>query len=92
MRNDKRKARRRIIHHTASILLEAEQTLPCSILDVSDTGARLESTRPDAVPDRFGLLLSENGQPRRLCRVVWRDGRQIGVTFENRPPSAERFT
>jgi len=91
MRQDKRRARRRVIHHTASILLEAEQVLPCSILDVSDTGARLESARPDAIPDRFGLLLSDNGQPRRDCRVIWRDGRKIGVTFENRSPATERF-
>lgn len=91
MRSDKRKSRRRIIHHTASILLGADQVLPCSILDVSDVGARLESTEPDAVPDRFGLILSGNGRPRRECRVVWRDGQRIGVTFENRPPPAERF-
>jgi methyl-accepting chemotaxis protein len=90
MRQDKRKARRRIIHHTASILLESDQVLTCSILDVSESGARLESEQPDALPDRFGILLSNNGQPRRDCRVIWRDGRQIGVTFENRQP-AERF-
>jgi len=91
MRRDKRKARRRTIHHTASIVLEADQLLPCSILDVSDSGARLESKRPDAVPDRFGLLLSDNGAPRRDCRVIWREGQQVGVTFENRAPLAERL-
>ncbi len=91
MRRDKRKSRRRIIHHTASILLEADQILPCSILDVSDTGARLEPAKPDSVPDYFGLLLSENGLPRRECRVVWREGPQIGVIFEKRPSLAERF-
>ena len=91
MKREKRKARRQTIHHTASILLEANQVLPCAILDVSDTGARLEAKQPDAVPDRFDLLLSQNGAPRRDCRVVWRDGKQVGVTFENRAPLAERL-
>lgn len=91
MRPEKRKDRRRTLHHTASILLGADQVLPCAILDVSDSGARLAPQEPEAVPDRFDLLLSGNGTPRRDCRVIWRDGGQVGVTFENRPPLAERL-
>lgn len=62
----------------------------CSIVDVSDTGARIETPQADAVPDRFDLILADNGKPRRDCRVVWRDGTLIGVTFENRPPLSTR--
>lgn len=91
MTREKRKARRRTIHHTASILLEADQVLSCTLLDVSDSGARLQPERPDAVPDRFELLLSENGAPRRECRVIWREGKQVGVSFENRAPLTERL-
>jgi hypothetical protein len=56
--------------------------LPCSMSDVSHTGARIDVDAGDEVPDRFVLLLSESGQPRRLCRVVWRSETQIGVHFE----------
>ncbi len=91
MKREKRKARRRTIHHTASILLGVDQVVTCAILDVSDSGARLEPTEPGAVPGRFKLLLSGNGTPHRDCRVIWREGNQIGVTFENRPPLADRL-
>jgi len=92
MRQEKRKDRRRIMHFTASIVLGAREGLSCAILDVSDTGARLELETPAAVPDRFPLVLSGNGTPHRDCRVIWRDGKRVGVTFENRPPLAERLT
>jgi hypothetical protein len=91
MRQEKRKDRRRTMHYTASIVLGDNGGLPCAILDVSDSGARLELEVPAAVPDRFQLVLSGNGTPRRDCRVIWRDGKLVGVTFENRPPLAERL-
>ncbi|MFA6266503.1 MAG: PilZ domain-containing protein [Pseudolabrys sp.] len=90
MRNDKRKARRRVIHHTAAIALEGDRLLSCSLLDVSDTGARIEADGIDVIPDRFELLLTGNGKPRRECRVVWRQENSLGVTFENRPTFTER--
>jgi hypothetical protein len=42
------------------------------------------------LPDRFTLLLSGNGSPRRNCRVVWRQPTQIGVDFGRRLPADER--
>lgn len=80
------------MHYTASIVAGADGRLSCAILDVSDSGARLELETPAEVPDRFHLVLSGNGTPHRACRVIWRDGKQVGVTFENRPPLAERLT
>ncbi|HWK95333.1 MAG TPA: PilZ domain-containing protein [Pseudolabrys sp.] len=91
MKQEKRKDRRQTLHHTASIVLGPDRVVSCAILDVSDSGARLEPEGSDAVPDRFNLVLSGNGTPRRHCRVIWREGKQIGVTFENRPPLAERL-
>jgi hypothetical protein len=38
------------------------------------------------------LLLSGNGAARRACRVVWRQRKQIGVTFELPLPATERAT
>jgi hypothetical protein len=34
------------------------------------------------LPNRFVLLLTETGQPRRHCRIVWRDGLIVGVEFQ----------
>jgi hypothetical protein len=37
----------------------------------------------NALPERFILLLSRNGPTRRRCRVVWRNGVNLGVEFSN---------
>ena len=79
---EKRGAKRQPLHLAATIALDSDQGLPCSVHDVSETGARIETSRPDAVPDRFTLLLTPHGFPRRPCRVVWRRGRFLGVTFD----------
>ena len=39
----------------------------CIMLDVSATGARLKLDTPDPLPKKFVLLLSHNGDLRRLC-------------------------
>ncbi len=55
--------------------------IPCVLWDVSDTGARLAAPRSNALPAAFNLLFTNDGKTKRQCRVVWRNGRQVGVTF-----------
>lgn len=56
----------------------------CALADASDTGARLEVDNPDALPERFELLLANRDTaPRRRCHVVWRNDQYIGVNFEH---------
>ena len=50
------------------------------ITDISKQGARLFADGVE-VPDRFHLLISGDVGSRRECRVVWRLGGEIGVTF-----------
>ena len=53
----------------------------CMITDISESGARLFADGIE-MPDTFALLISgENRGDRRQCRVVWRLGGEIGVTF-----------
>lgn len=68
----------------AWLALDSDTLHVCALSDISETGARLDVDKPDAVPDRFVLLLSDSGSVRRRCRVVWRKAQQIGVTFEGR--------
>src|SRR5690348_7934726 len=49
----------------------------CMVSNVSDGGARIEFPRARRLPDRFFLKVGEAGTP-RLCRMVWRQGRQFG--------------
>ncbi len=80
--NDKRKSRRKPIGYCAWIHLDAPKRRDCVLVDISESGARLDVDAPNEVPDRFVLLLSKNGYPRRLCRTVWRTSNQVGVKFE----------
>lgn len=81
--SDLRRKQRRLFHHAARIVTGKDATpVPCCLADVSDSGARLSVEEGvESLPDSFVLLLTESGVPRRYCRVVWRTGSMIGVTF-----------
>jgi hypothetical protein len=55
----------------------------CTLMDVSDTGARLmvESSIKGLSLKEFFLLLSSPGLAYRRCQLAWVNGDQIGVTF-----------
>ncbi len=78
----KRAAVRRNIHKAGSIIVGSHAVI-CTVHNLSATGAALSVKRPSDLPDAFVLIL-EMEHRRRPCRVVWRRGNQIGVTFEHR--------
>jgi hypothetical protein len=55
----------------------------CTLIDVSQTGARLEieGTLEGLDLKEFFLLLSSTGLAYRRCRLVRVDGEQIGIEF-----------
>ena len=82
MLRDKRRAPRKSIRHNGWIATSgATAPIGCTVSDISDTGARLDVSEPDQLPEKFMLLLSRNATPRRSCRVIWRGRTQIGVAF-----------
>ncbi len=89
---DKRKSRRRPMRYTAWVELNPRDLHGCVLSDISDTGARIDVEDSKTVPDQFLLLLSGNAKAKRICRVVWRKPRQVGVKFERRLPAGERAT
>jgi hypothetical protein len=90
MLNDKRKSARRSMRYTAWVALPNKKFHGCSLSDMSETGARIDIDDSEIVPDRFPLFLSSNGKARRVCTVVWRKPKQIGVTFATRLAAADR--
>jgi hypothetical protein len=52
----------------------------CTVRNLSDKGASLETASPFGIPDRFNLRLASDGT-RKACRVVWRRGQRLGVVF-----------
>jgi hypothetical protein len=90
MMNEKRGAQRRTLRHTSWILAGPNQSYPCTLSDISDSGGRIDVEDADKVPDRFFLLLSERGTVRRTCRVIWRKPDKLGVKFERPAPAPKK--
>jgi len=55
--------------------------LSCTLVDISESGAKLSIEDADQIPDRFSLRLSRYGHPCFSCRTVWRNANTLGVTF-----------
>ena len=85
MIEERRRDRRFVINRIAKYQADSG-ALPrdCMITDISKQGARLFADGSE-VPDQFLLMISGEGEgekgSRRECRVVWRLGGEIGVTF-----------
>lgn len=54
---------------------------PCTVLDLSDSGAKIEIREPPPVHTRLSLALSRDVRSGRPCEVIWQRGRSIGVRF-----------
>jgi hypothetical protein len=54
--------------------------IPCTVRNISSSGAAIEVTSPLWFPDRFTLVVPSE-QLRRACHIIWRRERCIGVKF-----------
>jgi hypothetical protein len=59
-------------------------SIPCKLLDLSSTGARLSSER--TLPDAFYVMFGP--EVKRWCSVMWRRRDQVGVKFVTEPVQA----
>ena len=91
MLKELRKARRRPMRYAAWIALKPGELHGCALSDISETGARIDVEDSKKIPNRFMLFLSRGGAARRMCNVVWRKPKQIGVTFATRLIAADRI-
>jgi PilZ domain len=77
-----RRHRRRTFEATASVSFgDGSPPRPCWILDISDSGARLNIGTQRDVPDFFVLRVTSTDAVRRPCKLVWRKGSEVGVRF-----------
>lgn len=88
MKGELRKAARVRFDHSHPVNLmgvDGTWRRSCVLLDVSESGAKLEiEGSPDVLRAReFFLLLSSTGLAFRRCELVWVDGTQVGVKFTN---------
>ena len=59
----------------------AGRDLPCTVNDLTRSGAGLSVGSTFGVPQVFQLAIDGESSPRH-CRVVWVDGKKLGVAFE----------
>jgi len=78
---EKRIAKRRSVRYAAWLMQPDGALVQCMFSDISETGARIAMQDPAQAPETFVLALSANGAVRRFCRVMWRNGDEIGVQF-----------
>jgi len=75
----KREARRHR-YQWAWVTLEGNATVhDCRVLDVSQNGAKVVTDMAAEIGTRIGLALVPH-RP-RLCEIVWRRGRTLGIKF-----------
>jgi hypothetical protein len=65
------------------------QPRECTVVDVSDGGARIMVSSPIDLPREFWLLFTRDGKRRRRCRIAWQSDGQIGVAYLGPPQSDE---
>ena len=77
-----RKWRRRDISTQGMIYgANGKAVMPCSLRNVSETGAKLELNQEILLPRSFLLALTPDGNVRRLCEPVWQRATVAGVRF-----------
>ncbi len=54
--------------------------VPCTIRNLSETGACLEVQTTYGIPATFELVMSD--ERRKTCKVMWLDGAKLGVEFQ----------
>ena len=62
----------------AVVNLYSGRLLPCTVLNLSETGAKLGLTRETVLPKEFELSIPARNVSWRV-RVVWQQDRELGV-------------
>jgi hypothetical protein len=82
MVKEKRRSKRYAVLHGARLTEpDGAELGSCRIINISQTGARLQTTLAPTLPEHFILVLSHTGGLRRQCAVVWRSDTAVGVEF-----------
>jgi len=90
---ERRKHPREDVDHACWLRTDNSTHLaPARISNFSKGGARISYVAHIQIPDKFDLLMTEDGKVGRRCRVAWRSDKEFGVEFvahATLPPAAE---
>ena len=62
----------------------------CTLIDLSEKGARLVIGDISHLTDHFCLYLTRVGHVPQRCRILWRRDHQVGVEFDGHEASAHK--
>ena len=65
------------------IIPNSDKAIDCTVLDISETGARIELNGSETLPRKFNLFVPET-HTLFECLAFRRTGKQVGLVFENR--------
>jgi hypothetical protein len=88
MAKEKRIAPRRRVLKAGSINFDGE-AIPCTVRNLSTTGAALDVEPLLCIPDRFNLFV-ESEKLNQPCHVAWREERRVGVVFDRGRGSSQK--
>ena len=57
-----------------------KHAVPCTVHNLSDTGAKLQVQTTEGLPSEFVFSMLE--RPPRECEVVWRNEAKLGIRFK----------
>ena len=78
----KKRELRKSVQQSAWIVLEGGfAARPCTVIDLSDSGAKIRVDDPSSVNSRLKLSFSRDGRKGRTCEVAWRRGNTLGLKF-----------
>jgi hypothetical protein len=76
-----RAARRHRVLKAGLVEFSGGGAIRCAVKNLSASGAALEFESALDIPDRLTLLIPP--EPiKRQCRIVWRNQKRLGVSFE----------
>ena len=85
----RRKSPRQKVSTPAMIYdVDGNCVMPCTVRDISATGAGLKLSQDMPLPQSFFLALTRDGNVRRLCEPVWQLSVVAGVRFREGSVSA----
>jgi len=80
----KRRVSTRITVRWKALLVcdDAKPSRECTFCDISETGATIALQDTDDLPEVFAIEVTGRGGLKRICRLVWKSGTEIGVAFQ----------
>lgn len=78
----KKRETRKSLQRPAWVVLDGSfASRPCTVLDMSDTGAKLHVDDLEPAHTKLRLAFSRDVRSGRACEVAWRRGKTLGVKF-----------